>query len=90
MPKSRALRPDDDPVAARLAEALTTLCHETAQEFGLSVSCVLRGLTISLGRIAGRAARDGGLEIDEAIRIVLQQVWRATILEYFRPRAQLQ
>lgn len=65
------------------------LCDETAREFGLSVSCVLAGLTLGLGRIAGRAARDNGAEIDQAIGMVLRQVWRIANREYFRPATRL-
>jgi hypothetical protein len=71
-------------LAHRLAESVIRLCDETAGEFGMSVACVLGGLTLALGRIAGRAARDNGAQIDEAVGMVLQHLWRIANREYFR------
>ena len=49
----------------------------------MSVASVLGGLTLALGRIAGRAARDNGAQIDEAVGMVLRHLWRIANREYF-------
>ena len=71
--------------AHRLADAVITLCHDTAQEYRLSVSCVIGGLGMALGRLAGRTARANGAEIDRAVGVVVRHLWRIAMLEYFGP-----
>lgn len=76
--------------AHRLADALIALCHETAQEYRLSVACVLGALAMALGRLAGRTARVHGAEIDQAIDAVIRHLSRVATREYLGPGQRLQ
>ena len=68
---------------------MLTLCHETAKEYRLSGSCVLGALGIGLGVIAGRSARENDADFDQAVRVVLQHVWRVATSEYYQIRGRI-
>ena len=85
MPRQNVLPFNQVRSVHRLADSVLLLASETAGECGLSVACVLGGLILALGRLAGSTARDNGANLDGALATVGRQLRRVAMAEFGRP-----